>query len=468
MRTITVLGAKAAARARAEQEAAQWVIRATARAERLKKLQYPLSEIVIEYADEDDRMLAGLGDGTDILSVARIKISEEDGVVLADREGKTVRVRELFQDGDSRLFSAGALNAVCSAVLRVVNDVGVVGVSIMPHPDDIATDGRDLRPPGRTALRLLPRFSRVAQVRTIDADKPADDPGRIDSLEHQWVRKQSPVSPDGHDLLDRRSIDDYVARINRHPGRRASVAISQGERPGEAVLDYIVDESSPWRVMLQTSNTGTDTTDEIRHRLSLAHYQLTGHDDILSLDYVHSGSQVDAPARYIGGSYQYPFGPTFKTRVYASYSDYAADEIGQHDLEFEGESKRGGVDLVWNFYQRGSLFLDLQLGLRLDDFSTTDRQLDTEAAESVAMGSAGLSLEHRGRTSRTSASTRWDHSLPSIMGTEEEQLVGLGRSDVDAAWDVLVFNLAHSMYLDPFIFGTGWGEPTILPETTTV
>ena len=46
------------------------------------------------------------------------------------------------------------------------------------------------------------------------------------------------------------------------------------------------------------------------------------------------------------------------------------------------------------------------------------------------------------------------------MGTEEERLVALGRSDVDAAWDVLVFNLAHNMYLDPFIFGTSWGNPS--------
>ena len=54
-------------------------------------------------------------------------------------------------------------------------------------------------------------------------------------------------------------------------------------------LQYLINESRPWRVFGQVSNTGTEQTDEWREHFGFVHHQFTGNDDVLSIDYMTAG-----------------------------------------------------------------------------------------------------------------------------------------------------------------------------------
>jgi hemolysin activation/secretion protein len=94
-----------------------------------------------------------------------------------------------------------------------------------------------------------------------------------------------------------------------------------GETPGATRLTYHVAEQKPWLAYAQVGNYGTESTTEWRERFGFEHDQLTGHDDILRLDYV-TGNFDDVHAGF--GSYEAPvwkldrlraraYGPTAST-----------------------------------------------------------------------------------------------------------------------------------------------------------
>ena len=51
-------------------------------------------------------------------------------------------------------------------------------------------------------------------------------------------------------------------------------------------LDYLVTEQKPYSAYLQVSNTGTESTGDWRERIGFIHYQMTGRDDIFSVDFI--------------------------------------------------------------------------------------------------------------------------------------------------------------------------------------
>ena len=84
----------------------------------------------------------------------------------------------------------------------------------------------------------------------------------------------------------------------------ARIGIAPGLNPGEVSLDFLVAENKPWYAYFQISNTGTDSTNEIRERFGFTHNQLTNRDDILAIDWLNAGGDdVNALAT----RYQAPF-----------------------------------------------------------------------------------------------------------------------------------------------------------------
>ena len=74
-------------------------------------------------------------------------------------------------------------------------------------------------------------------------------------------------------------------------------------QPGEVNLDNLVSEVRPWYAYAQVSNTGTKQTDPWRERFGFVHNQLTGNDDVLSIDYLTAGFEQ---SHAIVGSYELP------------------------------------------------------------------------------------------------------------------------------------------------------------------
>jgi hypothetical protein len=116
-------------------------------------------------------------------------------------------------------------------------------------------------------------------------------------------------------------------------------------------------------VYAQGSNTGTKQTSRWRERFGFVDNQLTGNDDILQMDYSTAGFET---SHAFTGSYE---GEVLdlerlRWRVSGSYSQYLASDIGFADSSFTGNTATVGGELIWNFYQRGDLFVDAVVGLR--------------------------------------------------------------------------------------------------------
>lgn len=384
--------------------------------------------------------------------------------MVAPRPGvPTVRMtlRELSAM-PARPMYASALVSIQTALTRYMNrELRIIGPYFVPV--EIEQDqGLDEREAGDTGLTMQIFTARVESVRTIAQGERVPTEDRINSRVHDRIRRNSPVQPGGvtgSGLIRRDLLDDYALRLNRHPGRRVDVALAPGENSGEAVLDFLVAESKPWSIYFQVSNTGTEQTNEWRQRLGFVHNQLTGNDDIFSLDYItaafDSAHAVQAyyDARFFGSD-------RLRWNVSAGWNEYTASDVGASGEEFTGEGYSFGAGMSWNIYQNRELFVDLVGGVRFERFEV-DSTVSGGGEESLWFPYIGIMADRSTEVFSWSASARLEFQ----PGGDEDELEGLGRLNPDDAWAVLQAEGTVSWYLDPWFFGAGWSHVNEDPTT---
>jgi hemolysin activation/secretion protein len=82
--------------------------------------------------------------------------------------------------------------------------------------------------------------------------------------------------------------------------QRLNTELRPGVRPGESVLDVRLEERSPYRVWLAFNNYQSPTVGAAQGLITVAHENLTGHGDILSIQYGRgSGVDLELDANYI-------------------------------------------------------------------------------------------------------------------------------------------------------------------------
>ncbi|MCI0674735.1 MAG: hypothetical protein L0Y42_03045 [Phycisphaerales bacterium] len=357
-------------------------------------------------------------------------------------------------------YSLRAIYSICSQLVRALNERGMIGIEV--STDQIEPNGDDRRQ-GQTALQLTISTGEVVQVRTLAAGERINPQLRENNPAHQWIRDHSPVQPRTEggavrgSLLRQDLLEEYLFALSRHPGRRVDMALSQGDVPGGAVLDYIVTENDPWLWYTQVSNTGTSQTKSVRERFGLIQNQLTGRDDTLTLDYITAGFQ-DTNA--LLGSYEWPLDDdrTWRARGFASWSQYTASDVGFAGEDFEGESWSIGGEVSTNIFQYREFFIDAIAGLRFDNI-----KVDNQAVAIV--GEAGLLIPNIG--ARFERTTQIDNTMGAVFlefcsagwtGVDEAELTELGRFLPSEDWVVLRWDATHSFFLEPLL-DPDWEDP---------
>ncbi|MFN0132042.1 MAG: ShlB/FhaC/HecB family hemolysin secretion/activation protein [Phycisphaerales bacterium] len=407
-----------------------------------------------------------------------VRVGVKDGVYVAWREGlefQDLRIEEMTgPQRAARRFSVSAINAIASAVVAELNRGGVIGVLVVPSPEQFdAQTLQDLRAAGDTTLTLDIWTRTVRQVRSLGAgerwagssargDRPSLDT-RVDSPFHRRIRENSPLQPataDGPgDLLRKDALDAYLFRLNRHPGRRVDASVSSTETPGEVTLDYIVTENKPWTIYAQISNTGTRQTNPWRERFGFVHNQLTGRDDVLALDFVTSSfDQTNA----FSGSYEAPVlaSQQWRFRLFGSWSEFKASDVGLASEEFSGESYQYGGELIANVFQRRQLFVDLFGGARWQSVSVLNELVGLEGEEDFLIPYIGVRAVRDTFKASTSIEARIEASWSGLAGTDNEELDSLGRLFADDDWTIFKWDLSHSFYLEPWLMGRAWENPS--------
>ena len=440
------------------------------------------SYLVGVFLVEFDRPHPGYPSPEDLLQATVTLGRTDDGYVAPSPDVETVTFALIdVPIMPAARYTSSALAIVQRAIVDEMNAFGIIGVTVMPSEREFAPPeegdpdwGKDLRKPGQTALTLVIRTGIVSEVRTLaNGDRiPYED--RINNPRHAWIRENAPVVPytiddqARRDLLRKDLLDQYVFRLNRHPGRRVDLGVSAGTEPGTIALDFLITENKPWLVYFQLSNTGTESTSEWRERFGYINNQLTGNDDILSLDYVTAG--FDSSHALIA-SYDFPIaGDWWRLRPFASWSAYEASDVGFAGEEFEGENWSIGAETTANVYQYGETFVDLFAGLRYERVEVKNNAVDIEGRNNFLLPTVGARLERSTEIASTRAEIGFEFNLPDVSDTDKDELDALGRLDPDDSWLAFQWDLSHSIYLEPLLFRNRWedtgpgGLPTLAHE----
>ncbi len=400
-----------------------------------------------------------------------IVLGKTDEGYVAPRESVVTETITLGQFGNGRpaTFFASAIRRINEQLVAAFNRRGLVGIFVAPHKDDIdVKTGKDLRK-GDTTLELVIWSAEVSRVRTLAAGQRVPEDERINHPAHSRILDHSPL--ESGDLLNKRKLDRYTYWLNRHPGRRADAAVTSGTKPGDVAVDYLISENKPWLVYAQSSNTGTQSTDQWRHRFGFIHNQLTGNDDIFSIDY--TAPCFDEPAAQSAtASYEAPFFnlDRLRWRVYGSWARYRA-EIDTFASAFgdnwNGWEWRLGGEMAWNFFQDKELFLDLVGGAYWWKLHVEHMETLSEGDAALFIPYVGARVERLTDVANTVGSVMLEFNCQSIGGSDYEDLARLGRSPVDADWVLWKWDFLQSFYLEPLLNPEGWRDVST-PESSTL
>jgi len=357
-------------------------------------------------------------------------------------------------------FSRGAILAIDKAIVRGLDAHGYGAVLVVPSPNDIdPQDLSDLRMRRRGTLHILISVPTAAEIRTVaSGDRISTSETRINNPRQKRILHNSPIqpatqpSPGTTSFFNAKTVNDYVDRLNRQPGRRVDVALSAADQPDQYTLDYLVNEIKPWYAYAQISNTGTSITGTWRERFGVVDNQLTGNDDILSIDGVTDFNQ----STNLTGSYEFPIfsnDPDFGTdrlraRVYGLWDQYTAADLGLLSDSFTGMDYSGGAEVAYNIYQRGNMFLDLIGGARYQSSQVTSQFEQTKATANYIIPYVGGRVQDYQPTYDYVAGLTAEGGVTS---TSRTVLANMGRANPDPDFIILQPNVQGSFFLEPLI-----------------
>lgn len=360
-----------------------------------------------------------------------------------------------------RTVSAAALSDIFDAIVQEINAKGVIGVYI-----EWPLDPRDGTNPWKSGadVEITVSVSAVQHIRTIARrvpfrtgsvslinDDEAPDGQAVKDPKHLWIKDKSPIKVGA--LIEKGPLQDYLTRLNRFEGRRVDSAINASGEAGKVILDYLIKEQKPWSIYAQSSNTGTEATGMWRHRLGAEYKQLRNADDILRFEYVTS-----EPTRFQSayGSYEMALvkPDRLKAKLYASYGQYSAQDIGFGLQTFEGENLTVGTALTWTPLYWREFPLDISVGVEWFVVKTDNLSLG-QSEGAFILPTIGIGTERK--TEQFALSI--DLSVQaSFGGPSQKDLDGLGRIEADGDFILGKWDVAASVYLEPLLYGKKWRE----------
>lgn len=411
------------------------------------------------------------------LASREVKLELRDGVYFAPApgQGAPVKLGDSFPNGR---FDETALVVVFQAIVADLNARGIYGVFVTPSREELDPQTReDFRTGENRSLTLVVWASEVGQIRSVaKGDRfPADR--SINNRRHRRIVSHSPLRPATGNkpgsLLKKLALDDYLQRLNRHPGRRVEAAISSTSDPGSVVLDYLVNEKRAWFLYGQVSNTGTDATSKFRERIGFTETELTNHDDVLSLDFITSSITAGNAGFF---SYDFPliYPDVLRVKALASYGNFTAKDIGVALEEFTGSSWSAGLEATWSPFRFWNFSFDATLGAAWQKVEVNNRTIGLRGKAPMLTPYFLLKLERQTETAQTNFQVGVETNLADVAGTTAENIFALGRLQTDVDYLLLKVEFSQSMYLEPLLFhrdfdaGQNWRRATRAHEVAFV
>jgi hemolysin activation/secretion protein len=422
---------------------------------------FAVSRLLVTYASRD-RALPPIEELVNL----PVRLGKSETGFTAPTGGEsdvTLSVVELNAQGATKL-EWGAVQAVARAIVEAINQRGFSVLFVAPAADEIGQDRSDLRPGQSGELNLFVYTGRVEGVRTVSIDETGAQAVDRDRTLDNRVRNNSPLNTG--DLARQEVLEEYLLRLNRHPGRRVSASFARADTasPNRVMLDYQIQELKPWTVYAQASNTGTESTSNWRQTFGVIHNQVSGNDDILAASYTTAGF---SKYHNVQASYDTPIGPAawdnrLRFKPYAGFNSYRASDVGALTQNFRGESWNVGGELTYNLAQWGPIFMDGMAGVRFQQERVNNELLGQTGKAWFVVPYAGLKFERATPAMST-------YAIFSIEGNvaspNENDLIALGRSRPDRQFVITRVHLEQSMYLEPLL-GAAIAPKTLAHEVS--
>jgi len=381
--------------------------------------------------------------------------------VRPDYPTVTLSLAEINAEHKSQHFYLSALESIEQQLVQYVNQAGIIGVFVQISGKDFRGQ-RDIRRRGDTTLHLTIHEAIVQQVRTIASGPGFGGKRTINDPRTNFIRADSPIQSTAkpatnaaaNDILEKHWLNDYVLRLNQQPGRQVSIALSPGSKPDSVILDYLVHEAKPWLVYSQISNTGTPQTSSLVEQFGFIADQLTGNDDILSVNY---DTASFTKAQDVNVSYQFPiFGiDRLQGRIFGGYQQYNASNVGLGNLNFNGRTAFGGGELILNLAQFRNLFIYGVLGAQYQQVNVDNVSFQQSGSADFILPYISLRLNRTGDTSHQTGNVTL---LGQYTGASQQSLNNLGRLNTNPTWAILQAAAEDSFYLEPLLFHKDFAE----------
>lgn len=391
-----------------------------------------------------------------------LTFQQNDRGMLEGRGGATSPdelVLSSLEDLKNVAFTLDGLQSLQDQIATHVTESGFAGVIVMADPDEIdPKTGRDLRS-GQGDLTLDIWLAELAGVRTVGQGYQVEGAKAINHPKHRRILKNSPIQAaaqtssaigtDGSGAIETAALENYLERLNRHPVRRVEGTLAAAQEPGSVGLEYRVSEVKPWVVYAQLSNTGSESTDEWRQRIGGTHYQLTGNDDILSVDFITA--ELDE-ANALIASYEIPLiHPDYlKARVFGSYSDFEAQNLVLNTQNFTGDTVIYGAEIAYTPFYWQQHALSLTAGLQKEAIEVENILAATKGSADLTTGFVRLSAEKNKQHHRSFLSIGYEQNFES---NDAADLTSLGRLATSDDYQLLTFDFQQSFFLEP-LFGS--------------
>src|SRR5439155_1361522 len=163
-------------------------------------------------------------------------------------------------------------------------------------------------------------------------------------------------------------------------------------------------------------------------------------DDVLALDYVTADFEH---SHAFFGSYEIPllYPNRLKTKVYGSYGEFTADELGLSLIDLSGSSWTAGGELSLSPFgfaacKLGRLalapcFLDFAVGAKWQGVELNNGTFGAGAGTDFLLPYVGVSLSSMSPAARLTAGIQFEGNLADAAGTDRSDLPNLGRLDTD-------------------------------------
>jgi len=410
---------------------------------------YPVSGFNLVYGTTEPEERPNLSEP--VFQDLVVQLSQMDGgAYAAPGEGRpTVRLKlsEVTSAAPINLTRSGIIQ-VCRAVSAEFNRRGIFALFVAPSADDI--NERELRESGHptdlrkgTSLTIVVWTGVVRSVRTIAGGERELDGVKVNHPAHALTLRNTPIKKD--ELLRKDKLDDYTYVLNRHPGRRVDAAVGAADEDGGVQLDYLVTENRPWTAYFQISNTGTKNTNEWRERFGFVHNQLTNNDDIFRIEYATAGFEA---SHAVSPSYEFPLMTNvLRAKLYASWSEFTASDVGSNRDVFRGKSWVVGGELIWTAAQFTDTFLDVIGGVRFESVKIEqDAIFGNQGEENFWLPYFGARVQRDTDASHTFAQVTYEFTANS---GDRAEVDNLGRRGADTSWGLLRWDAEQSLYLEP-------------------